>query len=74
MKAFKRVLKYIKPYKLDLVLTVFFNILYSLFAIFSISSLFPILKILFDNVEKNTTEIIEPEGVGNSVFNMRNIY
>ncbi|MGP6603530.1 ABC transporter ATP-binding protein [Ornithobacterium rhinotracheale] len=63
MKAFKRVLKYIKPYKLDLVLTVFFNILYSLFAIFSISSLFPILKILFDNVEKNTTEIIEPEGV-----------
>ncbi|MGQ1927934.1 ABC transporter ATP-binding protein [Ornithobacterium rhinotracheale] len=68
MKAFKRVLKYIKPYKLDLVLTVFFNILYSLFAIFSISSLFPILKILFDNVEKNTTEIIEPEGVGEFSF------
>ncbi|MRI63103.1 ABC transporter ATP-binding protein [Ornithobacterium rhinotracheale] len=68
MKAFKRVLRYIRPYKLDLFLTVLFNILYSLFAIFSVSSLFPILKILFDNVEKNAAKIVEPEGVSQFSF------
>lgn len=68
MKAFKRVLRYIKPYKIDLVFTILFNILYAVFAIFSVSSLFPILKILFDNVEKNTAKIVEPSGVSEFSF------
>lgn len=55
--AFRRILKFIKPYKIYLFFTILFNVLYSLMAIVSVTSLFPILQILFKNtsVEASTT-------------------
>ena len=72
MSPFKRVLKYVKPYKQNLVLNIIFNLLYSLFAVVSISSLFPILKILFDNIDTSPEAVLlKPEGI--SDFSFENI-
>lgn len=68
MNAFKRIIKYAKSYRLNLLLTIIFNILYSLFAIFSISSLFPILKILFDNVDKTAVAQVPGEEISHVSF------
>lgn len=53
--AFRRILKFIKPYKIYLFFTIFFNVLYSLLAIVSVTSLFPILQILFKNTGAQVT-------------------
>lgn len=60
MSPFRRILKYAKPYRLGLVFSVIFNILYSLLAIVSVTSILPILKILFDNVEGKNSELPPP--------------
>ena len=51
MSPFRRILQFAKPYRIYFVLSIVFNILYSLMAIVSITSILPILKILFENVE-----------------------
>lgn len=51
MTPFRRILKFADPYRIYFVLSIVFNILYSLMAIFSITSILPILKILFENVQ-----------------------
>ena len=52
MSPFRRILQFAKPYRIYFVLSIVFNVLYSLMAIVSITSILPILKILFDNVKK----------------------
>lgn len=51
MSPFRRILGFAKPYKIYFILSIVFNILYSLMAIVSITSILPILKILFENVK-----------------------
>lgn len=67
--AFRRILNFVKPYKAYLFLTIIFNILYSLLAIVSISSIFPILQILFKSVEKGNLESMKEVGSGMSFDN-----
>ncbi|NQY28273.1 MAG: ABC transporter ATP-binding protein [Flavobacteriaceae bacterium] len=52
MDNFKRFLKYVFPYKSYLVLSMFFNILYSLFSAMSMVSLMPMLNVLFGESER----------------------
>lgn len=71
MSPFRQVLNFAKPYKAYLGLNVLFNILYSLMSIVSVTSLLPILKILFDNVESVNTDL---EPLDNSAaFNFDNL-
>ena len=52
---FKRIVLFAKPYKEPFFLSILFNALYSIFAVFSLVALIPILKILFDqNIKKVT--------------------
>ncbi|MDO5510733.1 MAG: ABC transporter ATP-binding protein [Weeksellaceae bacterium] len=60
MSAFRRILVFAKPYRVYLVLNILCNIMYSLLAIFSVGSLLPILKILFDNVEREPQAVQAP--------------
>lgn len=60
MSPFRRILQFAKPYRIYFVLSIVFNVLYSLMAIVSITSILPILKILFDNVKKEDLEPINP--------------
>ena len=54
MSAFRRAIGYVKPYRRSLFLSIFFNVLYTLFTLLSLSVMLPILKILF-NEKKNYT-------------------
>lgn len=47
MKPFQRILFFAKPHKKYLILSIFFNILYSALSIFSIITMLPILRIVF---------------------------
>lgn len=52
MKNFKRFFKYITPHKRNLIISIIFNILYALFSSISMLSLFPLMKVLFEDGEK----------------------
>ncbi|KDN56338.1 ABC transporter ATP-binding protein [Flavobacterium seoulense] len=52
MKNFKRFLKYLVPHKRNLIISIVFNILYAFFSAISMLSLFPLMKVLFDDGEK----------------------
>ncbi|MDO5656005.1 MAG: ABC transporter ATP-binding protein [Flavobacteriaceae bacterium] len=56
MSPFRRILQFAQPYKSYFVLSIVFNILYSLMAIVSVTSILPILKILFENVKPQELE------------------
>ena len=56
MDNYKKIIPYIKPYKRNAVLNIFFNVLYALFSSLSMVSLFPMLNILFDKQEKITVK------------------
>lgn len=60
MSPFRRILEFAKPYRIYFVLSIVFNVLYSLMAIVSITSILPILKILFDNVKKEDLQPLDP--------------
>ncbi len=51
MKQFLRILRYVKPYWVYVVLTFFSNLLYSVFSLFSLAMLTPFLLVLFDEVK-----------------------
>ena len=54
MDNYKKIFPFIKPYKRNAVLNVFFNILYALFSSLSMLSLLPMLNIMFGQQEKVT--------------------
>ena len=60
MKNFKRFLKYLLPYKKFQFLSILFNVLYALFSSLSMLSLFPMMKVLFqDNAKKYSKPVLE---------------
>jgi ATP-binding cassette, subfamily B, bacterial MsbA len=52
MKLFKRLIRYVFPFKGNIVLILLFNILYSIFSIFSLTMVVPFLSVLFGQTEK----------------------
>ncbi len=52
----KKIFPFIKPYKFNVVWNVIYNILYALFSTLSFISLIPMMKVLFNNVDKVTTK------------------
>ena len=61
MNYFKRILKYAVPYKLYAILNIIANIFYAFFGTLSMISLFPMLKVLFNQTETLSTK---PEWTG----------
>ena len=68
MSPFRRILEFAKPYRIYFVLSIVFNVLYSLMAIVSITSILPILKILFDNVKKEDLQPLDTTAEDYSLF------
>jgi len=54
----KKIFPFIKPYKLNVVWNIFYNILYALFSTLSFISLIPMMKVLFNNTERITIKPI----------------
>ncbi len=52
MKYFKKILRFAKPYKGYAILNIISNIFYALFSTLAMLSLFPMMKVLFDNTEQ----------------------
>ena len=63
---FNRIFRYTLPYKRFFLLNIFTNIFYALFGTLSMISLFPMLKVLFNQTESLTTEPIW-DGIGDIV-------
>ena len=63
---FNRIFRYTLPYKRFFLLNIFTNIFYALFGTLSMISLFPMLKVLFNQTESLTTEPIW-SGIGDIV-------
>ena len=55
---FNRIFRYTLPYKRFFLLNIFTNIFYAFFGTLSMISLFPMLKVLFNQTESLTTEPI----------------
>ena len=73
MSPFRRVLEFAKPYRIYFVLSIVFNVLYSLMAIVSLTSILPILNILFDKTQtENLPSKIETETDGFSFEKIQN--
>ncbi|MHA7057611.1 ABC transporter ATP-binding protein [Aquimarina sp. M1] len=56
MDYFKQILRFAKPYKVYALLNIISNIFYALFGTLSMVSLFPMLKVLFDNTKRVNQE------------------
>lgn len=56
MSNFKRILPFAMPYKKYAYLNILFNILYALFSTLSFIALIPMIKVLFDQTERNTVK------------------
>ena len=54
MRLFPRLIRYIFPYKKNILLIFLFNLLYSFFSVFSLSMVAPFLSVLFGNGESVT--------------------
>lgn len=54
MNYFKKIIVFAKPYKVYAFLNILANILYAFFSTLAMLSLFPMLKVLFDNTERLT--------------------
>ncbi|MGM0634890.1 MAG: ABC transporter ATP-binding protein [Bacteroidota bacterium] len=52
MTYFKKIIRFAKPYKKYAILNIIANILYALFSTLAMVSLFPMLKVLFDDTER----------------------
>lgn len=60
MKAFKRIIRYVYAYKKYVGISVFFNLLATLFSLASIGLVIPVLRIIFDrNVEMAPAPVLE---------------
>ena len=49
MKQFRRVLTYLRDFKINIILIFFFNLCYAVFSVFSLSMVAPFLSVLFGN-------------------------
>lgn len=58
MKVFNRLFKHVLPYKLTIGIILIFNLLYSIFSVFSLSMVVPFLSVLFGQTEAVT---VKPE-------------
>lgn len=58
MKKIWGVLAFMKPYKKNAILGIFFNILVAIFGVFSLTMMIPFLKVLFDTEKK--IELVKP--------------
>lgn len=58
MNYFKKILRFAKPYKTYAILNIFSNIFYALFSTLAMLSLFPMMKVLFDNTQQLNTKPI----------------
>ncbi|NER18490.1 ABC transporter ATP-binding protein [Spongiivirga citrea] len=58
MDYFKKILRFVKPYKRFAYLNIFFNILYALFSALSFVALIPMLQVLFDKEKQVHTKPI----------------
>lgn len=56
MKLFFRLFRHVFPYKADIAFILFFNFLYSIFSIFSLSMVVPFLSVLFGQTEAVTVK------------------
>lgn len=56
MKLFYRLFRHVFPYKADIAFILFFNFLYSIFSIFSLSMVVPFLSVLFGQTEAVTVK------------------
>lgn len=56
MKLFFRLFRHVFPYKADIAFLLFFNFLYSIFSIFSLSMVVPFLSVLFGQTEAVTVK------------------
>ncbi len=61
MNNFKKMLPFAVPYKKYAYLNIFFNILYAFFSTLSFIALIPMMKVLFDQTQRNT---VKPEWMG----------
>lgn len=61
MKYFKKILRFAIPYKIFAVLNIVSNIFYALFSTLAMLSLFPMMKVLFDNTKQLD---VKPEWTG----------
>ena len=68
MKMFKRLIRYIFPYKKNILLIFLFNLLYSFFSVFSLSMVAPFLSVLFGSGESVTVRPVF-DGSVTSVIN-----
>ncbi len=66
MNYFKKVLRYVIPYKRFAYLNIFFNILYALFSTLSFVALIPVLEIIFSNERK-----LGPEPIYKGISNLK---
>ncbi len=64
LKIFKKIWKFVLPFKLLFILALFFNFLFSIFSVLSITLIKPIIEIIFGNNQQNnlTEQIIKNTG------------
>lgn len=55
MKLFKRLIRYVFPYWKNIIFIFLFNLIYSVFSVFSLSMVAPFLSVLFGDAESVTT-------------------
>jgi len=77
MNNYKKIIPFIKPYKSNAVMNIFYNILYALFSSLSMLALFPMLNILFGEEKPNITskpELNSISELGSFLKNTLNYY
>ncbi len=76
MEFIKKLWRFIAPYKGYAYINIFFNILYALFGTLGFVSLIPMLEVLFDKVDRITTEPILKglTGIKEYAFDYLNYY
>ncbi len=65
MKNYFGILRFVKPFRKDLILSIIFNILLAIFSLVSIAMLIPVLDIIFQQVEPPSRAMPEYSGMGN---------
>ncbi|WP_297333272.1 ABC transporter ATP-binding protein [Flavobacterium sp.] len=51
MSSYKKFFRFAKPYRKEMYLNIFFNVLYALFSTLSLVALIPVLKVIFNDTE-----------------------
>ncbi len=68
MNLFRRIFKYIKPYRKDLILANIFTVLVVIFSLLSVMMLFPFIDLLFNEASKN----VQTKDI-TSIFDLKDI-